>query len=89
MFPLLGLYSFFLLLTASISELGRNAPFENQAFLGPVPYAQWRRSDSTSNPSAAGKTQQDNNNQAQPEGSDGKQQPEQSGPAVKDTVGQP
>ena len=89
MFPLLGLYSFFLLLTASISELGRNAPFENQAFLGPVPYAQWRRSDSRSNPSAAGKTEQDDNNQAQPEGSDGKQQPEQSGPAVKDTVGQP
>jgi hypothetical protein len=43
MVPLLAVYAIFLLLTPAISELGRNAPFENQAFLGPAPVAQWGR----------------------------------------------
>jgi len=44
MMPALGAYCFFLFLTPFVSELGRSAPLENQAFLGPVPYAQWGRS---------------------------------------------
>ncbi|MFO0977865.1 MAG: hypothetical protein U0996_15785 [Planctomycetaceae bacterium] len=44
MVPALGAYCFFLFLTPFVSELGRSAPLENQAFLGPVPYAQWGRS---------------------------------------------
>ena len=43
MLPLLAAYSAFLFLTPFISELGKAAPLENQAFLGPVPYAQWAR----------------------------------------------
>lgn len=43
MIPALGAYCFFLFLTPFVSELGRSAPLENQAFLGPVPYAQWGR----------------------------------------------
>lgn len=45
MIPALGAYCFFLFLTPFVSELGRSAPLENQAFLGPVPYAQWGRSE--------------------------------------------
>ncbi len=43
MLPLLLAHAVFLFFTPAISELGKNAPFENQAFLGPVPYAQWQR----------------------------------------------
>lgn len=43
MLPLLMAHAVFLFFTPAISELGRNAPLENQAFLGPVPYAQWQR----------------------------------------------
>ncbi len=89
MFPLLGLYSFFLLLTPSISELGRSAPFENQAFLGPVPYAQWRQPRRQREALPASHTQQDQQDQSQPDGSREKQQSEQAGPASKDAVGQP
>ena len=41
MIPLLAGYAGFLFLTPFISELGKAAPLENQAFLSPVPYAQW------------------------------------------------
>jgi hypothetical protein len=41
MVPLLAGYAGFLFLTPLVSELGKGAPLENQAFLGPVPYAQW------------------------------------------------
>ncbi len=41
MLPLLAGYAAFLFATPLISELGKAAPLENQAFLGPVPYAQW------------------------------------------------
>ncbi len=41
MVPLLAGYAGFLFLTPFISELGKGAPLENQAFLSPVPYAQW------------------------------------------------
>ena len=40
---LLAGYAGFLFLTPFISELGKAAPLENQAFLSPVPYAQWGR----------------------------------------------
>ncbi|MCA9009839.1 MAG: hypothetical protein KDB01_08835 [Planctomycetaceae bacterium] len=43
MLPLLAGYATFLFATPLISELGKAAPLENQAFLGPVPYAQWAR----------------------------------------------
>jgi hypothetical protein len=43
MLPLLFAHAGFLFVTPTISELGKNAPLENQAFLGPVPYAQWQR----------------------------------------------
>lgn len=43
MLPLLAGYAAFLFATPLISELGKAAPLENQAFLGPVPYAQWAR----------------------------------------------
>jgi hypothetical protein len=43
MLPLLAAYAAFLFLTPFVSELGKAAPLENQAFLGPVPYAQWAR----------------------------------------------
>jgi hypothetical protein len=43
MIPLLLAHAVFLFFTPAISELGKNAPLENQAFLGPVPYAQWGR----------------------------------------------
>jgi len=43
MLPLLAGYAGFLFLTPFISELGKAAPLENQAFLSPVPYAQWAR----------------------------------------------
>ena len=43
MLPLLLAHAVFLFFTPAISELGKNAPLENQAFLGPVPYAQWQR----------------------------------------------
>jgi hypothetical protein len=43
MLPLLFAHAVFLFFTPAISELGKNAPLENQAFLGPVPYAQWQR----------------------------------------------
>lgn len=43
MVPLLLAHAVFLFFTPAISELGKNAPLENQAFLGPVPYAQWGR----------------------------------------------
>jgi hypothetical protein len=52
MFPLLAGYGIFLMLTPAISELGRNAPFENQAFLGPAPIAQWGRQPNQSAPSS-------------------------------------
>ena len=45
MIPLLFGYSVFLFLTPFISELGKAAPLENQAFLSPVPYAQWAKGD--------------------------------------------
>ena len=89
MVPLLGMYSFFLLLTPSISELGRSAPFENQAFLGPVPYAQWRQPPQVREESAASHPQQDDDDQSQPDRSRDQQQPEQAGPAGKQAVGQP
>jgi hypothetical protein len=41
--PLLAGYAGFLFVTPLISELGKAAPLENQAFLSPVPYAQWAR----------------------------------------------
>jgi len=41
MVPLLAGYAGFLFLTPFVSELGKGAPLENQAFLSPVPYAQW------------------------------------------------
>ena len=41
MIPLLAGYAGFLFLTPFVSELGKAAPLENQAFLSPVPYAQW------------------------------------------------
>ena len=31
----------FVFFTPAVSELGKNAPLEHQAFLGPVPYSQW------------------------------------------------
>jgi hypothetical protein len=43
MIPVLGSYAGFLFLTPFVSELGRTAPLENQAFLSPVPYAEWAR----------------------------------------------
>ncbi len=43
MLPLLLAHAIFLFFTPAISELGKNAPLENQAFLGPVPYAQWQQ----------------------------------------------
>jgi hypothetical protein len=43
MIPLLGIYAGFVFLTPFVSELGKAAPLENQAFLSPVPYAQWGR----------------------------------------------
>ncbi len=43
MIPLLAGYSGFQFATPLISELGKAAPLENPAFLGPVPYAQWAR----------------------------------------------
>ena len=43
MIPLLAAHAGFLFLTPFISELGKGAPLENQAFLGPVPYAQWAK----------------------------------------------
>lgn len=43
MLPLLFAHAGFLFVTPTISELGKNAPLESQAFLGPVPYAQWQR----------------------------------------------
>lgn len=43
MLPLLAGYAIFLFLTPFVSELGKGAPLENQAFLSPVPYAQWAR----------------------------------------------
>lgn len=43
MMPLLAGYAGFQFATPLISELGKSAPLENQAFLGPVPYAQWAR----------------------------------------------
>lgn len=45
MIPLLAAYAGFLFLTPFVSELGKAAPLENQAFLSPVPYAQWGRAD--------------------------------------------
>ena len=50
MFPVLAGYSIFLMFTPAISELGRNAPFENQAFLGPAPVAQWGQQPNASTP---------------------------------------
>ncbi len=41
MIPLLAGYAGFQFATPLISELGKAAPLENPAFLGPVPYAQW------------------------------------------------
>lgn len=41
MLPLLFLHAGFVFFTPAISELGKNAPLEHQAFLGPVPYSQW------------------------------------------------
>lgn len=46
MIPLLAGYAGFLFLTPFVSELGKAAPLENQAFLSPVPYAQWGRNNS-------------------------------------------
>ncbi|MFN9717768.1 MAG: hypothetical protein ACK58L_03680 [Planctomycetota bacterium] len=43
MLPLLFLHAGFVFFTPAISELGKNAPLEHQAFLGPVPYSQWGR----------------------------------------------
>ena len=43
MIALLAGYSGFQFATPLISELGKAAPLENPAFLGPVPYAQWTR----------------------------------------------
>ena len=43
MIPLLAGYAGFQFATPLISELGKAAPLENPAFLGPVPYAQWAR----------------------------------------------
>lgn len=87
MIPLLAAYGVFLLLTPFVSELGRNAPFENQAFLGPVPYAQWSRKDrfslrsAQSNKNKKDDTQIDRSNQSE--------RPEQAWPDSKNPVGQP
>lgn len=43
MIPLLAFHAGLVFLTPFVSELGKTAPLENQAFLGPVPYAQWAR----------------------------------------------
>jgi hypothetical protein len=87
MIPLLAAYGFFLLLTPFISELGRNAPFENQAFLGPVPYAQWSRKDRFSpGPAQPKKNKKDD---AQIERSDQSERPEQARPDSKNPIGQP
>lgn len=45
MIPLLAGYAGFQFATPLISELGKAAPLENPAFLGPVPYAQWTRAN--------------------------------------------
>lgn len=87
MFPLLAAYCGFLLLTPFVSELGRNAPFENQAFLGPVPYAQWRRVNGRSPRST--QPQQDHHDKDQIQGSADRERPEQTRPDSKDSVGQP
>lgn len=42
--PVLAAYGTGLFLTPLVSELGKGAPLENPAFLGPVPYAQWHQS---------------------------------------------
>lgn len=87
MIPLLAAYGVFLLLTPLISELGRNAPFENQAFLGPVPYAQWSRKDRFSLRSAqSNKNKKDN---AQINRGDQSERPEQARPDSKNPIGQP
>ncbi len=87
MFPLLAAYCGFLLLTPFVSELGRNAPFENQAFLGPVPYAQWRRVNGRSPRST--QPQQDHHDKDQIQGSADRERPEQTRPDSKNSVGQP
>jgi hypothetical protein len=87
MIPLLAAYGFFLLLTPFISELGRNAPFENQAFLGPVPYAQWSRNDRFSlRPTQSEKNKKDD---TQVDRSNQSERPEQTRPDSKNTIGQP
>lgn len=87
MIPLLAAYGFFLLLTPFISELGRNAPFENQAFLGPVPYAQWSRTDRFSiRPAESKKNEKD---KAQINRGEQSKRPEKARPDPKNTVGQP
>ncbi len=78
MAPVLAIYAIFLLLTPAISELGRNAPFENQAFLGPAPIAQWGwlRERST----APQESQESEKNTATQNRSEDQQRPDQTGP---------
>jgi len=81
MIPVLAVYAIFLLLTPTISELGRAAPFENQAFLGPLPTAQWgqpRRQSTVSRES-----QQNNKNATGKNSSQEQQRADQFGPDSK------
>jgi len=81
MVPLLAIYAIFLLLTPAISELGRNAPFENQAFLGPAPIAQWGRPRQQS--ASAGESQQSQKNTSGQNPGEDQQGPYQPGPDPK------
>ncbi|MEY3174042.1 MAG: hypothetical protein RLZZ436_1956 [Planctomycetota bacterium] len=78
MIPILAVYAIFLLLTPAISELGRNAPFENQAFLGPAPVAQWGSPRQQSPP--PGQPQQNQKNSAGKDHGQQQQRPDQTGP---------
>ncbi|MFM7057530.1 MAG: hypothetical protein ACKO2P_11480 [Planctomycetota bacterium] len=81
MIPVIAIYAMFLFLTPTISELGRNAPFENQAFLGPAPIAQWGRPRKQS--AVSRKSQEDEKNAGPQNRGENQQRSEQSGPGLK------
>jgi hypothetical protein len=81
MIPILAVYAIFLLLTPTISELGRAAPFENPAFLGPLPTAQWGQPRRQS--TASRESQQNNKNADGKNSGEQQQGADQSGPDSK------
>ncbi|MGV2337082.1 MAG UNVERIFIED_CONTAM: hypothetical protein LVR18_24340 [Planctomycetaceae bacterium] len=81
MIPILAVYAIFLLLTPTISELGRAAPFENQAFLGPLPTAQWGQPRRQS--TASRESEQNNKDAAGKDSGEQQQGADQPGPGSK------